>query len=167
MQHGILFTQLNGNKQYLAMPDSERLSISLPKGVHRKLEKRAKDEERNISSMVASLVERMLLQDENNSLWIEAITYYKEKAVEEKQSLTKKIVELETELDALKSGKSRLDLALPMVIKSSLLKSFSGETLSDLELSLLCDFFGYDQELVQKVRDIPKKEDESEQEAPQ
>ena len=131
------------------MADSNRLSISLPKGVYQKLEARAKREGRNVSSLVSVLVERTLLDDERNELWVETMAHYQKRLTEEKQASAQRIAELQSELD---EERSKLDITLPMVIKSPLLKTLSGEELSDLELSVLCDFFGYDQRLIQQAR---------------
>ncbi len=136
------------------MADSNRLSISLPKGVYKKLEERAHKEGRNVSSLASVLIERMMLEDEKNQLWVETMAHYQKRLTEEKQASAQRIAELQSELD---EERSKLDITLPIVIKSPLLKTLSGEELSDLELSVLCDFFGYDQRLLQQARSTQDK----------
>ena len=95
-----------------------------------------------------------MLEDEKNQLWVEAMAHYQKRLTEEKQASTQRIAKLQSELD---EERSKLDITLPIVIKSPLLKTLSGEELSDLELSVLCDFFGYDQRLVQQARSTQDK----------
>lgn len=133
------------------MPDSNRLSISLPKGVYEKLEARASTEGRAVSSLASVLIERMMFEDERNALWVETMAHYHRRLVEQQQQSEEKITHLQGQL-RIEKERSKLELTLPMVIKSALLRCLSGENLSDLELTVLCDFFGYDQNLVHQAR---------------
>ncbi|MEM1170519.1 MAG: hypothetical protein AAGJ08_15920 [Cyanobacteria bacterium P01_H01_bin.35] len=116
---------------------SEKISVTMSAGTYRQLEERALQEERTLVSLALFYIESGLARSREYDVLHELSFDYK-KALAEQQA---RIKTLEAKID-------NSDPALDDLVKKAIIKSISGQTLNNVDISLICEYIDYDQELL-------------------
>ncbi len=106
-------------------------------GTYRQLEERALQEERTLVSLALFYIESGLARSREYDVLHELSFDYK-KALAEQQA---RIKTLEAKID-------NSDPPLDDLVKKAIIKSISGQTLNNVDISLICEYIDYDQELL-------------------
>ncbi|NEP39247.1 MAG: hypothetical protein F6K25_15095 [Okeania sp. SIO2G4] len=116
---------------------SEKISVTMSAGTYRQLEERALQEERTLVSLALFYIESGLARSREYDVLHELSFDYK-KALAEQQA---RIKTLEAKID-------NSDPPLDNLVKKAIIKSISGQTLNNVDISLICEYIDYDQELL-------------------
>ncbi|NEO52229.1 MAG: hypothetical protein F6K54_03505 [Okeania sp. SIO3B5] len=116
---------------------SEKISVTMSAGTYRQLEERALQEERTLVSLALFYIESGLARNREYDVLHELSFDYK-KALAEQQA---RIKALEAKID---NSHSPLD----NLVRGAIIKSISGQPLNNVDISLICEYLDYDQELL-------------------
>ena len=116
---------------------SEKISVTMSAGTYRQLEERALQEERTLVSLALFYIESGLARSREYDVLHELSFDYK-KALAEQQA---RIKALEAKID---NSSPPLD----DLVKKAIIKSISGQALNNVDISLICEYIDYDQELL-------------------
>ncbi|NES78285.1 MULTISPECIES: hypothetical protein [unclassified Okeania] len=116
---------------------SEKISVTMSAGTYRQLEERALQEERTLVSLALFYIESGLARSREYDVLHELSFDYK-KALAEQQA---RIKTLEAKID---------NSAPPLdnLVRKAIIKSISGQALNNVDISLICEYLDYDQELL-------------------
>ncbi|NET79700.1 MULTISPECIES: hypothetical protein [Okeania] len=106
-------------------------------GTYRQLEERALQEERTLVSLALFYIESGLARSREYDVLHELSFDYK-KALAEQQA---RIKTLEAKID-------NSDPPLDNLVRKAIIKSISGQALNNVDISLICEYLDYDQELL-------------------
>ncbi|NES89372.1 MAG: hypothetical protein F6K13_09205 [Okeania sp. SIO2B9] len=116
---------------------SEKISVTMSAGTYRQLEERALQEERTLVSLALFYIESGLARSREYDVLHELSFDYK-KALAEQQA---RIKTLEAKID-------NSDPPLDNLVRKAIIKSISGQALNNVDISLICEYLDYDQELL-------------------
>ncbi|NEP90169.1 MAG: hypothetical protein F6K18_26955 [Okeania sp. SIO2C2] len=116
---------------------SEKISVTMSAGTYRQLEERALEEERTLVSLALFYIESGLARSREYDVLHELSFDYK-KALAEQQA---RIKTLEAKID-------NSDPPLDNLVRKAIIKSISGQALNNVDISLICKYLDYDQELL-------------------